>query len=200
MEPVTAPSRLPIASSGRVLTVTAARARLYKSLWALRCISLTARHAFALLGCVSSELCKTFHNLVPRIQWSFDRHRDDALSYCSHCLPDERRGLRFERSGAARCSVDIRDISANHPWAGIHEQHLMSRAWYLGAQWASRKPTPTQKSMTQIHIAQSNSAYLLSATYSHAQREVCLVRFVMDEKKKKKKYEAHLFAKLGDTI
>jgi hypothetical protein len=82
------------------------------------------------------ELGRVIRNLPSRIVWLYSTLSWFPYPDCWHC-----RGLssisefRLSCSGHHGCNEDIRRLSSLHSWVTEGEDHLMRRAWYLGAEW-----------------------------------------------------------------
>jgi hypothetical protein len=83
-----------------------------------------------------SELGRVLRSLPSRIVWLYSTLSWVPYPDCWHC-----RGLssisafRLSGSGHLGCNEDIKRLSKLHSWATYGEEHLMLRAWYLGAEW-----------------------------------------------------------------
>ena len=81
-------------------------------------------------------LYKNLRSLPSRILWLCSIRPNWPLGYCRECLQIPSSEFRLSCSGHLACSRDKQLLLNAHSWAEHAEEHLILRAWYLGAECA----------------------------------------------------------------
>jgi hypothetical protein len=83
-----------------------------------------------------SELGRVLRSLPSRIVWLYSTLSWFPYPDCWHCRGlAASRQFRLSGSGHLGCNEDIKRLTTLHSWVTHGEDHLMARAWYLGAEW-----------------------------------------------------------------